>query len=202
MNTYHHKILKLDAQGQPQAWISRYSAAIYYAKNLIAAEYGKTLYTLYGGWNNDGVQSTLEINSVIQISSECGTGFTKKRLKPKLSKAAVFNRDAKICAYCGKLYTLRDLTWDHIIPVSKSGPTIWENLITSCRRCNHFKANKSVDDVGYKPYYTAFKPTLSEFLYITNNRMLFEQEEFLIGYISEKSRIFTSRTIYKNLLEV
>ena len=180
----NQKILKLDAQGQPQAWISRYSAAIYYAKNLIAAEYGNPLYTLYGGWNNAGIQSTLEINSIIQVSSECGTGFTKKRLKPKLSKAAVFNRDAKTCAYCGKLYTLTDLT------------------ITSCRRCNHFKGNKTIEDVGYHQYFTAFRPTLSEFLYISNHRMLNEQEEFLIGYISQKSRIFTCREIYKDLLEV
>lgn len=198
----NQKILKLDAQGQPQAWISRYSAAIYYAKNLIAAEYGNTLYTLHGGWNKDGKQSTLDINSIIQVSSETGSGFTKKRLKPKLSKAAVFNRDAKTCAYCAKVFTLTDLTWDHIVPISKSGPTIWENLITSCRRCNHFKGNKTIEDVGYHPYFTAFRPTLSEFLYISNHRMLNEQEEFLIGYISQKSRIFTCREIYKDLLEV
>ena len=202
MNMHYHKILKLDAQGQPQSWISRYSAAIYYAKNLICSEYGNTLYTLYSGWNNDGIQSTVSINSIIQVSSEYGTGFTKKRLKPKLSKAAVFNRDAKTCAYCGKVFCLSDLTWDHIVPISKSGPTIWENLITSCKRCNHFKGNKNIEDVGYKPYFTAFRPTLSEFLYITNHRMLTEQEEFLFGYVSQKSRIFLSRAIYKDLLEV
>lgn len=198
----NQKILKLDAQGQPQAWISRELAAIYYAKNLIAAEYGKTYFSMFGGWNKNKVQSILYINSIIQISSECGKGYTKKRINPKLSKHAVFNRDAKTCAYCYKHYTLRDLTWDHIIPVSRSGPTIWENLITSCKKCNQIKGDSLIENIGYKPAYKPFRPSISEFLYISNTNILIEQKEFLISYIPQKSRILTHNELYNELLEI
>lgn len=45
------------------------------------------------------------------------------------------------CAYCGcKFPTVRDATLDHIRPTCQGGMNNTENLVLSCRQCNHQKA--------------------------------------------------------------
>lgn len=47
------------------------------------------------------------------------------------------------CAYCGCGFTLFDReTRDHIIPISKGGNNIKENIVPACRSCNSKKHNK------------------------------------------------------------
>lgn len=47
------------------------------------------------------------------------------------------------CVYCGKkLSDFFDTTRDHIIPISKGGHNIKENVVPSCRSCNAKKSNK------------------------------------------------------------
>lgn len=50
----------------------------------------------------------------------------------------VWERDNFTCLDCG---TRRDLTIDHIIPVSKGGRTVKDNLQTLCRSCNSKKGS-------------------------------------------------------------
>lgn len=47
------------------------------------------------------------------------------------------------CAYCGKEFTLFDReTRDHVIPISKGGDNIKENIVPACKSCNSKKKNK------------------------------------------------------------
>lgn len=48
----------------------------------------------------------------------------------------VWERDDFTCTYCG---LRRDLTVDHVIPESRGGPTVLENLTTACWPCNRSK---------------------------------------------------------------
>ena len=49
------------------------------------------------------------------------------------------------CAYCGKkLVDSFDTTRDHIIPISKGGNNVKENIIPSCRSCNSKKSDKII----------------------------------------------------------
>lgn len=45
------------------------------------------------------------------------------------------------CAYCG---SANDLSWDHIIPMSKGGPDTADNLILCCKSCNSSKGNRGL----------------------------------------------------------
>tara|TARA_B100000214_G_scaffold280023_1_gene209728 strand:- start:948 stop:1463 length:516 start_codon:yes stop_codon:yes gene_type:complete len=67
--------------------------------------------------------------------------FTKK---VKFSRSNVFLRDMFTCQYCNDVFEKKDLTIDHIIPKSKGGETVWENVTTSCKTCNLSKADKII----------------------------------------------------------
>ncbi|MDR1340108.1 MAG: DUF4373 domain-containing protein [Prevotellaceae bacterium] len=56
----------------------------------------------------------------------------------------VFKRDNYICQYCGKAGG--KLEADHVIPFSKGGEDTIENLVTSCRKCNRQKRDKTVEE--------------------------------------------------------
>lgn len=45
------------------------------------------------------------------------------------------------CACCGKVFSYDDMQGDHIIPWSKGGHTIYENLQMLCRECNNNKSD-------------------------------------------------------------
>lgn len=45
------------------------------------------------------------------------------------------------CAYCGE--RRERLTQDHVIPISKQGGTVAENIVPACRRCNSIKGNRA-----------------------------------------------------------
>ena len=68
----------------------------------------------------------------------------------KFCRENVFLRDSHSCQYCGKLGAPRNLTFDHVQPRSKGGKTTWLNIVTSCRPCNHSKADRTLRQAGMK----------------------------------------------------
>ncbi len=67
------------------------------------------------------------------------------RSKIPLTRAALMRRDNYVCAYCG----IKADTIDHVIPRSRGGPHSWENCVASCNRCNHRKADRLVEELGW-----------------------------------------------------
>ena len=57
----------------------------------------------------------------------------------KITRKAVLARDAWTCQYCGHQAT--GLTVDHVIPRSRGGESVWENIVASCAPCNRKKGN-------------------------------------------------------------
>ena len=68
----------------------------------------------------------------------------------KLSRENVYLRDGHICQYCQKRFGNRELTFDHVVPVSRGGRKTWDNIVTACRPCNHRKGNRTPEAVGMK----------------------------------------------------
>jgi 5-methylcytosine-specific restriction endonuclease McrA len=44
-----------------------------------------------------------------------------------------------VCHYCGRHVAPRELTMDHIVPVSRGGKTTKGNVVACCRGCNTAK---------------------------------------------------------------
>lgn len=57
----------------------------------------------------------------------------------KFTRENVFYRDNYTCQYCGERLKENQLTFDHVIPASKGGPTTWQNVVTACKPCNFKK---------------------------------------------------------------
>lgn len=69
-------------------------------------------------------------------------------IKVPLSRINIYKRDNYECVYCGREGDKRSLTLDHVIPKSRGGRDTWENLVTSCKRCNQEKANLTLEEFG------------------------------------------------------
>ena len=64
----------------------------------------------------------------------------------KISRKALFARDGWACVYCGA--TDVRLTLDHVVPRSRGGDSVWENVVTSCSPCNLRKGNRLLDELS------------------------------------------------------
>ena len=81
----------------------------------------------------------------------------------KLRRESLFYRDHGICVYCEQPITIRELTYDHVIPRREGGQKTWENIVSSCTKCNSLKGNK--DPVGiWQPKWWPFKPNYHQLL--------------------------------------
>ena len=54
------------------------------------------------------------------------------------------------CYYCGRRIRPKNMTLDHMYSVDMGGPTIPNNLIPCCSKCNEEKSNMSID--SYRVY--------------------------------------------------
>ena len=83
----------------------------------------------------------------------------------KLSRRTVFARDQHTCQYCGQ--TAKELTIDHVVPKRLGGPTAWDNLVCSCRRCNMKKGDKPLQQTGMKLIKQPHRPRYIPFISLT-----------------------------------
>ncbi len=68
----------------------------------------------------------------------------------RFTRQNVFWRDSHRCQYCGLRLSSSDLTFDHVIPSSRGGPTTWENIVSACHPCNTKKGSKTPKEAGLK----------------------------------------------------
>jgi len=73
------------------------------------------------------------------------------RKEVKFSRENIFKRDDYLCQYCHKKFDSFKLNLDHVIPRDKGGATSWENVVTSCIRCNTKKGNKLPKEASMFP---------------------------------------------------
>ena len=181
-------ILQLDANGQPNKWISWQDAVVYHAKGLVSWSLGEFETVARGGNNRlTGEQSVIKTSSIIAVKGEA-SGRRRHR-QPSLNNRELFRRDQHICAYCGKTFPESKLSRDHIHPRSKGGPDTWMNVVTCCARCNQKKDDKTLTEAGLTLLYAPYIPSRAEHLILANRNILADQMEFLLSFVDEKSRL-------------
>jgi 5-methylcytosine-specific restriction endonuclease McrA len=81
----------------------------------------------------------------------------------RLSRDNIFLRDDHTCQYCNKRFPVKELTLDHVMPVSRGGGKSWENLTTACHPCNRKKGNRTPAEAHMpllsRPTKLAWSPT-------------------------------------------
>ena len=60
----------------------------------------------------------------------------------RFSRFNVFARDKNTCQYCGRRFPRNELNLDHVIPRSRGGTSMWENVVCSCHACNRKKGGR------------------------------------------------------------
>lgn len=100
---------------------------------------------------------TLRVPRVIQLLS-CER---PPRHDVKFSRHNIYVRDGNRCQYCGKRFQTSELSLDHVVPLSRGGPSTWENVVCACLPCNVRKGNKLLDEAGLKLRRVPVKPKAS-----------------------------------------
>ena len=61
-------------------------------------------------------------------------------------RASIIARDRHRCQYCGVNGTVFELTLDHILPRSRGGRSVPENLCAACKTCNQRKGDRTPEE--------------------------------------------------------
>jgi 5-methylcytosine-specific restriction endonuclease McrA len=64
---------------------------------------------------------------------------------PPVNRREVLRRDKHQCQYCGNT---KQLTLDHVIPRSKGGKHLWDNVVIACEPCNSRKGDRTPKEAG------------------------------------------------------
>lgn len=189
MYPLNQQILRTDAAGMPLEWIDFQHAVRLYHLGQVAYACGSLLYRIRGGYNAiTGRRSVVEVNSIIATVGNTG-GLMRARgqYTPPLSNPALFGRDGHLCLYCGERFAGRDLSRDHVTPLSRGGADDWKNVVTACKRCNNHKAGRTPEQAGMVLLAVPFVPTHAEYVYLQGKRVLADQMEFLLAHFPRTS---------------
>jgi 5-methylcytosine-specific restriction endonuclease McrA len=69
-----------------------------------------------------------------------------RRRRASNQRASILARDRYRCQYCAVKGTAFDLTLDHILPRSRGGRTVAENLCVACKVCNQRKGDRTPEE--------------------------------------------------------
>lgn len=181
------RLLSLDVTGRILDWISWQQAACLYVREAVAWTLGEPCLTVHGGHNRRaGVQSHIDLHPIIATTGHCRTRIDDHT--PALSNATLFARDRHLCLYCGNQYTRKQLTRDHVVPLSRHGRDEWENVVSACIACNLRKADRSPQSAGMPLLAVPFRPSWVEHLILSNRNILADQMEFLVHHLPRDRR--------------
>ncbi len=102
----------------------------------------------------------IDLESVIQTGN-CGKNGVPQNLRQK-----VISRDGNICAYTGRKLLISEIVIDHVVPKSKGGKDVMENLVVSS-----IEANAEKSDLCLKDYCSKAKLNYEAILDGLNERL-------------------------------
>ena len=96
----------------------------------------------------------------------------------RITRKAVLARDGWTCQYCGS--SKPSLTVDHVIPRSRGGESVWENIVASCAPCNRKKGNRLPQEIRMHPKRLPRPPGPTVFIRIAAPRTPATWEPYLL----------------------
>ena len=190
------QVLRTDVAGMPLEWIDYREAVRLYHTDQVAYDCGTRLYTVFGGSSSlTGERSRIDINSIIATHGTARSlSRDRDRYVPPLNNPTLFRRDGNLCLYCAMRFPTRDLTRDHITPISQGGRDSWNNVATACRRCNNYKGGRTPEQAALELIAVPFTPTYAEYIYLKGRRVLADQMQYLLAHIPRTSPLHARLT--------
>jgi len=143
-NPTHKKCLLLNADYSPFGIIDWTKAIIWNLKIVDNKNsYSIEIIDFYKNDYIQGVNKRFPVPAVAKTKrffkiNDYGVNFSRKN---------ILIRDNYTCQYCGYVFDINQLTYDHIIPKSvwlgPGSPTNWTNIVACCVKCNRKKGNKT-----------------------------------------------------------
>ena len=93
--------------------------------------------------------SALNAPAVIRLLHFINPPRKTSRYMP-LTRKNVWLRDKGICQYCGCFVSMKQMTWDHVIPRVQGGRTTWTNIAVACGKCNAKKEGRTPEEAGMR----------------------------------------------------
>jgi 5-methylcytosine-specific restriction endonuclease McrA len=181
------RVLSLDSSGRILDWMSWQDAVCLYVRDAVAWTLGGPCLTIHGGTNRDsGMQSLIDLHPIV-----ASRGHAKSSLidpAPALTNAALFARDRMLCLYCGEHFSRGELTRDHVVPLSRGGLDVWENVVSACISCNVSKGCHTPQQAGMPLLAVPYRPSWVEHLILSNRNILADQMEFLVHHLPKNRR--------------
>ena len=129
-------------------WVSRTFPT--YRKLMQGVEWG-LLYNRFKDVDKTGLDEKVnEILETEEISNEKyvyeavlsgNMNLLQARAFPEAERKRKYKEQDGICPICGKKFAFEDMAGDHIVPWSKGGKTVYENLQMLCKGCNAGKSD-------------------------------------------------------------
>lgn len=112
------------------------------------------------------------------IANKNGHSFKKS---VRISKESLFYLYHCKCAYCGAELSIKTLTKDHIVPISKGGKHTFDNLAACCTFCNAKKSDSTSSH--WKPRIKPWVPTFHQLLDIRSKYPIVVEHENWIPFL-------------------
>lgn len=172
------RTLVLNADGRP---LSTWPLSLVSAQEAISAVW-RDRATVVETWKGAFFRSpsvTIAVPKVLMLRE-----YAPITGDPKFCRRSILLRDRFRCQYCGNEFSSPELTFDHVVPRSAGGKTVWTNIVSACIKCNALKGNRPANHSGRKGVAGSLRP-LKEPRRPTNSELLRAGLEFLPNDVRE-----------------
>ena len=180
------RVLSLDAHGRILDWMHWQDAVCLYVRDAVAWTLGDPCLSVRGGTcRATGRQSVVDLHPIVAARGHAHAKALDP--SPALTNTALFARDANLCMYCGDEFPRHSLTRDHVVPVSRGGRDVWENVVCACHACNSRKGGRTPQQAGMPLLAVPYRPSWVEHLILSNRHILADQMAFLRSHLPRRS---------------